>query len=31
LNSVFISSYIRFSNFSGFSFDFDNIKNFYNR
>ena len=31
LNSIFINSYVRFSTFSGFSFDYGNIKNFYNR
>lgn len=31
LNSVFITSYARFSSFSGFTFNYDNIKNFYSR
>ena len=31
LNSFFLHSYGRFSNFSGFAFQYENIKNFYNR
>lgn len=30
-NSFFLTSYGRFSNFSGFAFQHENIKNFYNR
>jgi ribosomal protein S4 len=31
LNSFFLHSYGRFSNFSGFAFQYETIKNFYNR
>jgi ribosomal protein S4 len=31
LNSSFLHSYGRFSNFSGFAFQYESIKNFYNR
>jgi ribosomal protein S4 len=31
LNSLFLHSYGRFSNFSGFAFQYENIKSFYNR
>lgn len=31
INSIFLHSYGRFSNFSGFAFQYENIKNYYNR
>jgi hypothetical protein len=31
INSFFLHSYARFSNFSGFAFQYENIKNFYSR
>lgn len=31
LNSPFLHSYARFSNFLGFGFQYENVKNFYNR
>jgi ribosomal protein S4 len=31
INSLFLHSYGRFSNFSGFAFQYESIKNFYNR